>query len=92
MSTCPICHDDICNDQDIIYTCCGHCFHDICLDRWLIRANTCPMCRFALAQPVNIIHVMVPIPNQPSQMLRMELSYRNADTPRVIHQEQVQVS
>lgn len=34
--------------ENISYGCrlnCQHCFHPNCIKRWLIKTNTCPMCR-----------------------------------------------
>jgi len=41
----------ICLDEDVT-VChpleCGHMFHIDCIDRWLHRQNTCPICRFKI--------------------------------------------
>jgi len=31
---------------------CRHAFHDKCLGQWLVRSNTCPMCRVPFANQV----------------------------------------
>lgn len=34
--------------ENVNYGCrlnCQHCFHSNCIKRWLIKTNTCPMCR-----------------------------------------------
>jgi hypothetical protein len=34
--------------ENVSYGCrlnCQHCFHSNCIKRWLIKTNTCPMCR-----------------------------------------------
>ena len=36
---CKTCTEPICTGT------CGHIFHSCCMDQWLIRASTCPMCR-----------------------------------------------
>jgi hypothetical protein len=57
ISVCSIC---LCNNDEYCYTInsrpfenlnsierisCGHVFHKVCLNRWISRHNTCPMCR-----------------------------------------------
>jgi hypothetical protein len=49
-TTCPICIDSFDDKSDIRETPCGHCFHSTCLEDWLRRARTCPLCREDLAQ------------------------------------------
>lgn len=41
---CSICLDDIETDN-IKKLACNHCFHIDCIDQWLLRETTCPMCR-----------------------------------------------
>jgi len=33
------------NMNNIEHICCGHVFHKVCLNHWISRHNTCPMCR-----------------------------------------------
>lgn len=47
--TCPICIDAFDADSPIRETGCGHVFHEECLQDWLRRARTCPLCREDLA-------------------------------------------
>jgi len=30
---------------------CSHCFHRSCIDLWLLRSATCPLCKVKVAQP-----------------------------------------
>ena len=47
---CSICRQSL-NDQEICRQIkrCQHCFHCACLDAWIIRHPTCPMCRDEIA-------------------------------------------
>lgn len=43
---CAICHQSIETSsvsQTIVV--CGHSFHPVCVERWLVRNNSCPVCR-----------------------------------------------
>ena len=44
MEECPICYE-LCPDYT---TKCGHKFHKECLDMWLDKHYTCPMCRYMI--------------------------------------------
>lgn len=41
---CSICFDNIfeCNSRRLP---CNHCFHETCIDNWLVRRHNCPLCR-----------------------------------------------
>jgi len=43
---CSICLDD-CKDTQVRRLNCGHTFHFGCISRWLVGADTCPVCRGA---------------------------------------------
>ncbi|OIT35864.1 putative e3 ubiquitin-protein ligase rhb1a [Nicotiana attenuata] len=43
--TCPVCHDDFEDKNEVLTTYCSHDFHTECLLIWLQRNNTCPVCR-----------------------------------------------
>lgn len=43
--TCPICFDEIKDNEDKIITPCLHCFHRQCLQEWMKRKFICPVCR-----------------------------------------------
>tara|TARA_B100000524_G_C23476007_1_gene307902 strand:- start:210 stop:638 length:429 start_codon:yes stop_codon:yes gene_type:complete len=43
---CTICQEDLNNELFAVkIEKCGHYFHKNCIDNWLIRSNTCPLCR-----------------------------------------------
>lgn len=46
VETCSICRDEY-NDSDEIRLLnnCGHEFHSVCIDEWLLTHRTCPICR-----------------------------------------------
>lgn len=41
---CAVCLGGLFN-RSVLYTPCGHCFHNKCIRRWLTKHDTCPMCR-----------------------------------------------
>lgn len=41
---CPICFEEM-KETDVCALPCSHCFHEACIDKWLTRSSTCPMCR-----------------------------------------------
>lgn len=49
MSECSICYGKI-NKNDYYVSDCNHTFHSSCIDTWLERDNTCPLCRADLPQ------------------------------------------
>ena len=40
---CAICYNNLNPSSEVLS--CGHCFHTMCIYKWLKRSNTCPMCR-----------------------------------------------
>jgi hypothetical protein len=48
-------------DQNIVCTPCEHLFHGSCLERWLAKASTCPMCRSSVTgeQPRDVTRDIV---------------------------------
>ncbi|KAJ1480912.1 RING finger protein 11, partial [Baffinella frigidus] len=42
--TCVICQSEFCAQEEAKRLPCLHTFHVECIDRWLARANTCPIC------------------------------------------------
>lgn len=49
--TCAICMDEFVVNESVPQLPCLHVFHEDCLARWLMRTNTCPLCRFQLQHP-----------------------------------------
>lgn len=48
---CPICLSDFCaGDQVRELPSCGHCYHQACIDLWLVRRSDCPMCKGKVQQ------------------------------------------
>lgn len=47
--SCNICLNDLVEDEvkeeGLLRLCCGHVFHSACIQGWLDRKRTCPMCR-----------------------------------------------
>lgn len=42
---CSVCQDPACGDHVMRLPNCGHMFHKLCINPWLIEHNTCPTCR-----------------------------------------------
>jgi hypothetical protein len=47
---CSICTVDLAHGQVSILGC-GHSYHTLCIDEWLNKCPTCPMCRARVSQP-----------------------------------------
>eukprot|EP00127_Corallochytrium_limacisporum_P004537 Clim_evm7s167 gene=Clim_evmTU7s167 len=43
--TCSICLDEYSFECKIRTLPCGHCFHRVCVDPWLIKNRNCPLCK-----------------------------------------------
>ena len=41
---CAVCLGGLLN-RSVLYTPCGHCFHNKCIRKWLTKHDGCPMCR-----------------------------------------------
>lgn len=48
MFSCIICWEAIKNKDTVVAATCGHVFHKICLEEWLMKSKTCPHCRFSI--------------------------------------------
>ena len=42
---CPICYDELNNENIVVIIKCGHIFHKNCINRWLNQNFSCPICR-----------------------------------------------
>jgi hypothetical protein len=42
---CSICQDNFYKDQKVKKLCCKHIYHEECINKWMERSNTCPICR-----------------------------------------------
>jgi hypothetical protein len=50
---CPICHESInvsCFENNTNKTTCSHYFHSNCINKWLEKSSTCPVCREQLKE------------------------------------------
>ncbi|ETW03456.1 hypothetical protein H310_04914 [Aphanomyces invadans] len=50
---CPICLVEYVPDQDLRQLPCNHRFHPACIDEWLHKNQTCPMCKRDMAFPMH---------------------------------------
>lgn len=48
LPTCIVCISNIELNSDTLLLPCGHMFHEECIKTWLVKHNTCPVCRFEL--------------------------------------------
>ena len=46
---CPICLEQISNET-LVNTKCNHCFHQLCIDKWLSAKYNCPCCRSTIIE------------------------------------------
>lgn len=47
---CSICYGE--DNSKAVTTACGHVFHENCLNPWLAKSKTCPLCRRDLSVPI----------------------------------------
>lgn len=45
---CSFCWERLCQGVVVAETSCTHMFHSRCIFEWLLRANSCPLCRSSL--------------------------------------------
>uniref|UniRef100_A0A0E0MCH9 RING-type domain-containing protein n=1 Tax=Oryza punctata TaxID=4537 RepID=A0A0E0MCH9_ORYPU len=61
---CVVCLSDY-EEKDVlrILPYCGHDFHAVCIDIWLMQHSTCPVCRISLCDYPDSKHTMSPLPS-----------------------------
>ena len=47
---CPICLEEVTEEEGVMTKECHHIFHKLCLQHWLQVNSTCPLCRLSLAR------------------------------------------
>lgn len=57
ITICSICCDNYENDDECIITKCNHIYHKKCIDVWLNKNNTCPICRQIINQGAQFVLV-----------------------------------
>lgn len=57
ITICSICCDNYENDDECIITKCNHIYHKKCIDAWLDKNITCPMCRKNIKQRTQFVLV-----------------------------------
>lgn len=45
---CPICQEEYTSDSVLLKLPCRHVFDEKCIEAWVNKQNTCPLCRFQL--------------------------------------------
>lgn len=78
---CSICLSDI-HDYKSTKTSCGHFFHDTCLEQWLDKHYTCPICRHEIGDQKYIYEMQVtPSHSQPiSYELHLSQNINNSSS------------
>jgi len=51
LGTCSICLEETCASDTVGGLRCGHAFHQGCVETWLRRSPSCPVCRTNVAMP-----------------------------------------
>jgi len=47
---CTVCQEDYKDEESLLHLPCNHNFHKACVTEWLLRHNTCPICRKGLQE------------------------------------------
>jgi len=50
LDLCVICLDEIALGQRVVRAPCGHCFHQACIQNWMITSLSCPLCKRSLVR------------------------------------------
>lgn len=70
---CPICIENITEDEEVKELPCKHQYHIECINQWIAQKNKhviCPVCRWedeTSRPPFEPLHTTIPIPNTVSQ-------------------------
>lgn len=51
---CIICMQLLLETNSVVILDCGHIYHEICIYKWAIKNNTCPMCREKIVECAKI--------------------------------------
>ncbi|CEM00623.1 unnamed protein product [Vitrella brassicaformis CCMP3155] len=79
---CPICQEELVLLQQLRRVDeCGHCFHAWCLDEWLEKNSTCPMCRLNLHDSARRLRAMLPPPEPSSPGGESDATLPDRDPP-----------
>lgn len=56
--SCAVCLTNFEEGETLRALPCGHCFHDTCVDQWLLRSAHCPTCRRPVAKGACALHTV----------------------------------
>jgi len=51
--SCSICIDEYDNGDSVKFLPCSHFYHTSCIDQWLSKHTTCPLCKLDLMESAN---------------------------------------
>ena len=75
LPSCSICLRDISNNSKRLD--CNHLYHKLCIDRWLLRKDTCPICRSVVRATLPNLHYPTRHPPPPPGESTYPFSHRN---------------
>jgi hypothetical protein len=74
---CPVCIEALCETDEYRRLPCGHPFHAVCIDTWLNRHVTCPMCAVSLVETSSALDLKAA-----KETLEMNRAAARAGSPR----------